>query len=80
MYAAAINCVNFCASEIEEFLALFSFWQDSNEDWSENKTAQVALRKNSKWINFGNDDLLRSRKQPLKTWAFVFMETIKDVY
>ncbi len=35
MYAAVINCVNFCASETEEFLALFSFLQDTNDGLSQ---------------------------------------------
>ncbi len=36
MYAATINCVNVCASETEEFLALFFFLQDTNDGLSQN--------------------------------------------
>ncbi len=44
MYVAAINCVNFCASETEEFLALFSFLQDTSDGLSQKNCNECLMK------------------------------------
>ncbi len=38
-------CVNFCASGIEEYLALFSTWQNTNEGLSVKKLQRLSYER-----------------------------------